>query len=267
MTIRSSVGNRGVNQFADVMLVQKLLNSQKGTAYTFGLIAEDGLVGSQTIGAITDYQKNVVKLSLPDGRVDPGGQTIKALVRNANRSPVPNPPQPPAAPGTGLFSITFRHSEVVPTPSGAGMYESTVSMAGPKSATFRGSIYPDDMNEKGRIKDGTYTLSLVFHHKVGVPTAADLVVKTQGDLRPALTVNYGGIVPAISNNPSKTTSQYINVHNGFNSNRGSHGCLTIQPSEWSKFITIFLNLYPNLDDWYGNGSWRGREIGTLHVRA
>ena len=130
-------------------------------------------------------------------------------------------------------------------------------------------IFPDDMNKCGRIRDGTYDLSLTFHHKNGTPTAADLVVKTQGDLRPALTVNNCGAVPVVSNNPGKTTSFGINVHNGWsNTSTGSEGCLTIQPSDWTRFIRIFLDLYPDLSDWYeGNGSWRGRRIGTLNVRA
>ena len=88
------------------------------------------------------------------------------------------------------------------------------------------------MNVKGRLKDGTYDLSLTFHKKTGTPTAADLVVKTEVYLRPALTVNGGGTVPVKSNNASKTTSEGINVHNGFNSRRWSEGCLTIEPSEW-----------------------------------
>jgi hypothetical protein len=265
MSIRSSVGSGGVNQFADVKLVQQLLNGQKVPAYTYGPIAVDGLIGPQTIGAITHYQKVVVRLPLPDGRVDPGGPTIATLERNANGSPSPAPPPPPR--GARVFTLTFRHGGSRPPFSGAGMYESTITLVGPKSGTFRGSIYPDYMNEKGRIKDGTYDLSLTFHHKKGVPTARDLVVKTDGDLRPALTVNDCGSVPVISDNPAKTTSAGINVHNGFSSRRWSDGCLTLQPSDWSRFIQIFLDLYPNLDDWYGNGSWRGAKVGSLKVQA
>jgi hypothetical protein len=147
------------------------------------------------------------------------------------------------------------------------MYESTIRLAGPRHGIFQGSIYPDDMNVKGRIKDGTYDLNLTFHHKNGVPTAADLIVKTSGDLRPALAVNGDNSVPVISNNPTKTTSSGVNVHNGSTSLRGSDGCLTIQPSDWRRFIQIFLDLYPDLSDWYaGHGSYRGRRIGSLVVR-
>src|SRR5262249_55237842 len=165
-----------------------------------------------------------------------------------------------------LFTLTFRYGSVVPPSSGTGMYESTIYLTGPRQGFFTGSIYPDDMSEKGRIRDGTYDLSLTLHHKNGVPTAGDLVVKTHGDRRPALTVNNDGTVPVISNNPAKTASSCIHVHNGFNSERGSEGCLTLQPSDWARFIQIFLDLYPDLSDWYaGNGSWRGRRIGSLVV--
>ncbi len=179
----------------------------------------------------------------------------------------PGKPPTPPPPAVGLFTLTFQHGGVVPPSSGPGMYESTVSLVGPQQGIFRGSIYPDDMNVKGRIKDGTYDLSLTLHHKNGTPTAADLQVKTSGDRRPALTVNNDGTVPVISNSPAKTTSSCIHVHNGFNSERGSEGCLTLQPSDWARFITNFLELYPDLSDWYaGNGSWRGRRIGSLIVR-
>jgi hypothetical protein len=68
-------------------------------------------------------------------------------------------------------------------------------------------------------------------------------------------------------NPDKNTSTAIHVHNGWSpASRGSDGCLTIHPSDWARFIQIFLDLYPDLSDWYaGNGSWRGRNIGTLIV--
>lgn len=266
MSIRASVGQRGVNKSADATVVQQLLNRQSNPAYTFGPIDVDGQVGPQTISAITTFQRKVVRFSNPDGRVDPGGRTLRELEQGAARNPSPAPPKPKPTPG--LFTLTFKHGGVVPTASGAGMYESAITLAGPKTGLFRGSIYPNDMSVKGRLIDGTYDLSLTFHRKNGTPTPADLIVKTQGDLRPALTVNGGNAVPVKSNNPSKTTSVGINVHNGFNSNRGSEGCLTLQPTDWSRFITLFLDLYPDISDWYaGSGSWKGKVIGKLIVKA
>ncbi len=268
MSIRASVGAGGVNLSADVRLVQQLLNHQKPQAYTYGPIAVDGKVGPQTIGAITQYQSAVVRLSRPDGRVDPGGQTIQALVRNSGRRPGQAPqPAPGTPPPAGSFTLTVRHGGKVPSADGAAMFESTLTLAGPISGTFRGSIYPDDMHTYGWLKDGSYDLSLTLHLKTGTPTPADLAVRTGGDRRPALTVNWGNTVPVHSLSQSKTTAAGINVHNGFNSSRGSKGCVTLHPTEWTRFIGPFLEMFPNLSDWYeGNGSWRGRKLGSIIIQ-
>jgi peptidoglycan hydrolase-like protein with peptidoglycan-binding domain len=270
MPIRSSVGQGGINLREDVSYVQGLLNRMGGTGYNHGTISVDGINGPQTIAAIKNYQQNVVKLSRPDGRVDPGGKTILSLEQNAVRNPMSAPvmPPPPPPPTTGTITLTFAHGNKRPTATGAAMYESTITLSGGMVGSFVGSIYPDNMAVKGRVKDGTYDLSLTFHRKNGIPTAKDLIVKEQGDLRPALTLNNGNSVPVISDNPSKTTSSGINVHNGFNSNRGSEGCLTLKPTDWSRFNKLFLTAYPNLSDWYaGNGSWLGKKLGQVVIKA
>lgn len=196
------------------------------------------------------------------------GETVYHIPTwRARGAPTRPPTETPPPRNTGRFTLNFQHGGVVPPSSGSGVYESTIRLAGPRHGIFQGSIYPDKMSEKGRIKDGTYDLSLTFHHKTGVPTADDLHVKTTGVLRPALAVNNDNSVPVISDNPAKTTSSGINVHNGFSSkSRGSDGCLTLQPSDWRRFIQVFLDLYPDLSDWYaGNGSYHGRRIGSLVV--
>ena len=168
------------------------------------------------------------------------------------------------------MTVVFKHGGVVPTANGAAMYESTVEIQGAGGGTYRGSIYPDDMNVKGRIKDGTYSLHIGFHKRNSkVPTTADLIVKNNSsELRPALIVQRDGTVPVISHNASKTTSSLIHVHNGFNSSRGSDGCLTLRPSDWPGFIQTFLDMYPNLQDWYpGPGQYIGLAAGSLEVRA
>jgi hypothetical protein len=205
---------------------------------------------------------------LADPNLITAGETIYHIPTWAARKAPgrsPAPPPPPPAPDTGLFTLTFRHGGVVP---GKAQYESAVTLAGPAPGIFRGTIYPDELTRFGRIQDGHYDLSLTLHHKTGKPTAEDLVVKTKGVRRPALTVNSSGRVPMIKTDGSRYNADGINVHNGFYGERGSEGCLTIHPSEWSRFIRTFLDRYPDLSDWYaGNGSWRGRKIGTLVVLA
>jgi hypothetical protein len=153
------------------------------------------------------------------------------------------------------------------TPTAGGLYESTFTLSGGLTGTFKGSIYPDDMTVKGRVLDGTYPLHIGFHKGGGKPkqTAADLVVRTEG-IRAGLLVNARNSVPVQSDNASKTTSVGINVHNGFNNSRGSDGCLTLQPSDWSRFIQLFLDGFSNINDWHTVGANTGKKIGSLVIK-
>jgi len=76
--IAGSVGKGGVNNNADVLAVQQLLN---GHAQALGIskLDEDGLIGANTIDAIRKYQKFGVGMASPDGRIDVGGGTWTAL--------------------------------------------------------------------------------------------------------------------------------------------------------------------------------------------
>jgi hypothetical protein len=173
------------------------------------------------------------------------------------------------------YVIRFQTGNPIPnnpaTTENDALYESKVKIdrinsAGTTAlATYQGSVMPDDMNEKGRVVNGWYRLKLGFHKRNGTPTAADLVVKTSGDLRPALVVNEDAAVKVQSDNPMKTESDAIHVHNGFNTERGSDGCQTIRPSEWSAFISHFLGIYTALADWHQGGTYRGRDIGVLII--
>jgi len=84
-TITGSVGRGGRNYPpSDVMTVQYLLNcvpaTQGGPAKE---LAVDGAAGPKTIAAIEGFQRKLG--GFPDGRVDPGGATLRALqVRDPN---------------------------------------------------------------------------------------------------------------------------------------------------------------------------------------
>lgn len=87
--IIGSVGRGGRNHPAsDVMTVQYLLNcvpvAQGGPARE---LAVDGLVGPKTVTAIEAFQRRLGGFA--DGRVDPGGQTLRALQA---RDPYPEQP-------------------------------------------------------------------------------------------------------------------------------------------------------------------------------
>jgi hypothetical protein len=76
--IGASVGSGGANKPADVLAVEKLLNRYLA-ANGEPPLAADGKVDVETILTIQSYQAEVVGIANPDGRVDPGGRTWRAL--------------------------------------------------------------------------------------------------------------------------------------------------------------------------------------------
>lgn len=280
--ISASVGSYesgATNNRNDVVTVQELLTSvarKLGSAYDpKGVDGRIGRVGnmSNTVIAITNFQRQQVGMSRPDQRIDVNGNTWNKLVAAAGGGvPAPAPPS-----SVGLVTLTVTHGGLIPTgtkfkvattATASGLYESTFALSGGLTGTFRGSIYPDDMTVKGRVVDGSYPLHLGFHKGGGGArqTASDLVVRTQG-VRAGLLVNARNSVPVQSDDPAKTTSVGINVHNGFNSSRGSDGCLTLHPDDWSKFVKLFLDAYTNINDWHTLGNNTGKQIGSLVIRA
>jgi peptidoglycan hydrolase-like protein with peptidoglycan-binding domain len=96
-SITGSVGLGGSNLPQNVMIVQYLLNcipANSGGPTTE--LAIDGIVGPKTIAAIQRFQRTL--LNFADGRVDPGGKTLKAL---QPYDPYPNVPLIPTDPGGG----------------------------------------------------------------------------------------------------------------------------------------------------------------------
>ena len=86
--ISRSVGRGGINHYADVATIQKLLNKQRIPGVT-GQLKLDGDAGSKTITRIELFQKNVMQMEKPDGRVDPGGKTMEKLTGTAIQSKPP----------------------------------------------------------------------------------------------------------------------------------------------------------------------------------
>ncbi len=182
----------------------------------------------------------------------------------------------PAVDTAADYRIVFRYR--ASGPASIKDYESEVQVferqkdGGEKLVgTFTGSIWPDDLKTRGKLKDGRYDLYLGLHRrskdgKALTPSKADLTVKSQGWLRPALIVNADGPVPVDSLKPDKKTSTYIHVHNGYRERRWSEGCLTLTPDDWSRFITIFLDRYRDLADWHAEGKYYGRKVAVLVVQ-
>jgi hypothetical protein len=78
MALSASVGRDGQNRPDDVRSVQQMLNKHLPSLGSPGLTV-DGKIGAQTISAITAFQARVMHAPHPDGRIDPGGATFKAL--------------------------------------------------------------------------------------------------------------------------------------------------------------------------------------------
>lgn len=79
MCITHSVGLHGVNHMTDVLLVQVMLNENIGSLIPYSPLVVDGRMGMHTQDMITEFQRRVLLMDHPDGKIDPGGRTLKAL--------------------------------------------------------------------------------------------------------------------------------------------------------------------------------------------
>jgi hypothetical protein len=81
--LNASVGQASPNRREDVITVQTLLNSHMPLLTPLQVLRIDGVCGPKTINAIKEYQRRVLHLSNPDGRVDPNGPTLLSLTQKA----------------------------------------------------------------------------------------------------------------------------------------------------------------------------------------
>jgi hypothetical protein len=89
--LQASVGQGGENRPDDVRLVQSLLNDRRPNGKPLRL---DGVCGIVTIIAIRRFQANTMGAAVPDGRVDPGGETLRALSHVTPSAPASKPHEP-----------------------------------------------------------------------------------------------------------------------------------------------------------------------------
>jgi len=86
-TILASVGRGGLNRSEDVRLVQEFLNQHIHPPQP-GLVV-NGVVDSRLLAVLEAFQRRVVQMHRPDGRVEPGSPTFIALASQAEQ---PAPP-------------------------------------------------------------------------------------------------------------------------------------------------------------------------------
>ena len=150
LRIQGSVGRGGKNNPEDVALVRSRLSS---VGYAPGDTAEE------LIAAIERYQADVVGLANPDGRVDVGGQTIRALAawRGAAARPQKAGGGAPATSGAAPSPAGPRSGGEAPGAAGAtgpapagptGTASAPVTTAPPVSATGPRPVLQDPMLEK-----------------------------------------------------------------------------------------------------------------------
>ena len=97
--IKRSVGRGGRNDLGDVILVQLLLNHHIAVSNNMSgvkpLVADGSIRSSSsdaTVKAIFAFQRRVLGYPNPQGRVDPGGRTIRALQGGAVNPYAPRTP-------------------------------------------------------------------------------------------------------------------------------------------------------------------------------
>jgi peptidoglycan hydrolase-like protein with peptidoglycan-binding domain len=104
--IGATVGQGGKNLEEDVQAVQAALNRRAGAG-----LKVDGRCGKDTTQAIMEFQR-ALGLSKPDGRVDPGRGTARALAASGKIGKPPPPPNPKAPPESLGAATLARAPEV-----------------------------------------------------------------------------------------------------------------------------------------------------------
>jgi hypothetical protein len=104
--IGATVGQGGKNLEEDVQAVQAALNRRAGAGLNV-----DGRCNKDTIAAIMEFQRALGQ-SKPDGRVDPGRSTARALAASGKIGKPPPPPNPKAPPESLGAATLARAPEV-----------------------------------------------------------------------------------------------------------------------------------------------------------
>ena len=90
--LSGTVGRGGANARADVVRVQRMLNARRAAGED--RLDLDGIAGPLTMGAIERFQRRAMRMVRPDGLVEPGRRTWRALggPGPATRRPPPRVP-------------------------------------------------------------------------------------------------------------------------------------------------------------------------------
>lgn len=133
LQLTNSVGINGVNRYADILALQKAFNQRIKSISPTKPLKEDGNLGpnpekSETVAAIIIFQKKVVGIANPDGKVDVNGRTHKRI--NETPIDIQNSSELLTFPGT-----TFVHGKTKMTLS-----ECTATLPDEMRADFKSRI-------------------------------------------------------------------------------------------------------------------------------
>lgn len=109
--LTGSVGRNGANKPDDIKAIQKLLN-RHAPAVGFDKLSENARFGNDTLKAIVAFQKSIGMRS-PDGVVDPGGRTLKALAARPVEPAAAAEPAKASGGGKLVGNVTGVQADVV----------------------------------------------------------------------------------------------------------------------------------------------------------
>jgi RHS repeat-associated protein len=129
----------------------------------------------------------------------------------------------------GLFDITIVEMGERNGPT----YDAKIKVIGDngKVAEVRGSAWPNPSNPSPGITEGTYDATYSTTGHKGITNGVRL--------------EDGGKIPTLGPNPTQNNQEYatgINIHAGYSeTNRGSAGCITIDPKQANKVWSVLQN--------------------------
>jgi hypothetical protein len=180
--ITRSVGNGGVNLPDEVGIVRQLLAAFVAKAGKPPLAT--GPMDQPTIDAITRFQADVMHLGHPDGRVDPGGKTIGALLAAAAK---PAEPAPPADAPAVTYGTGVAEPARLVSPYAFAVIRKALAIAGMKAAVITSTLRLPDEQAATMYKNAAKDLQAQFNL---YGATGDEVLKVYRDNRtkPAATV-------------------------------------------------------------------------------
>jgi hypothetical protein len=144
--LSGSVGRAGQNRPADVKIVQKLLNEKM--PIPFALLEVNGICNDLTILAIENYQRRVLGRAKPDGRVDPGGGTLKSLLNGSAPAPArPEAASPTVEVSSGVAGIKEPRPQIIREGAWKYLLEFTTHHEFPVLHMYNNRTKPENTND------------------------------------------------------------------------------------------------------------------------